>query len=83
MHDGRVSLENLDDDEVLALRYDEPATGDELALWCGGGLLGQTITVPTTAGPTSAEVGDWIVRDAEGAFTVHPHEEFVLHYSAP
>jgi len=83
VHHDSVSLENLDDDEVLALRYDEPATGDELARWCGGRLLGQTITVPTTSGPTSAEVGDWIVRDALGAFTVHPHEEFVLHYGAP
>jgi len=83
VHGDGVSLENLDEDEVLALRYDEPATGDELALWCGGGLLGQTITVPTSAGPAPAEVGDWIVRDATGVFTVHAHEDFVLHYCAP
>ncbi len=83
MHDGGVSLENLDEDEVLALRYDEPAAGTELAKWCGGGLVGHTITVPTTAGPAPAEVGDWIVRDAAGAYTVHSHEDFVLHYGAP
>jgi len=83
VHDDGVILENLDEDEVLALRYNEPATGTELAQWCGGGLVGHTITLPTSAGPAPAEVGGWIVRDAAGAFTVHAHEDFVLHDGAP
>jgi len=83
VHDGGVSLEKLDEDEVLALHYDEPAAGAELAQWCGRGLVGHTITVPTVSGPAPAELGNWIVRDAKGAFTVQSHEEFVLHHGAP
>lgn len=82
-HDGSVSLEQLEPDEVLALRYDTPAAGVDLAEWCVGGLLGETITVPTSRGAATARVGDWIVRDAQGAFTVHSHEDFALHYGAP
>ena len=75
-----MSLEHLEPDEVLALRYDEPSSAADLAEWCSGGLVGRTITVPSLHGVASAELGDWIVRDAEGSFSVLPHEQFALRY---
>ena len=78
-----MSLEELEPDEVLALRYDEPTAGPDLAHWCGGGLIGETVIVPSLRGPVVARVGDWIVRDAGGGWSVLPHGDFVLHYGAP
>lgn len=75
-----MSLEHLEPDEVLALRYDEPSSAADLAEWCGGGLVGSSITVPSGVGVAPAALGDWIVRDAGGGFSVVPHEQFALRY---
>lgn len=60
---------------VTALRYDEPAVAEELAIWCAGelevaqdGSVPPTIWVPTLKGPRPAAVGDWIVRRAAGDY---------------
>ena len=78
-HDG-MSLEELAPDEVIALRFEDAAVAEELATWCDGGLMGETITVPTGIGVQPAHVGDWIVRDASGHFEVLSHDRFALKY---
>ena len=69
-----MPIDDLAPDEVLALRFDEPAVADELAAWCGGqveravaedGSETATVWVPTTKGPRPAVLGDWVVRRAE------------------
>ena len=75
-----MSLEDLAPDEVIALRFEDLGVAEELALWCDGGVLGECVTVPSKGGLATASVGDWIVRDPSGDFSVLPHEKFVLRY---
>ena len=75
-----MSLDKLDRDEVIALRFEDPSFADELASWCDGGVIGATITVPVGSGMPPAVVGDWVVRDAQGRFEVLLHETFVLRF---
>jgi hypothetical protein len=74
-----VPLDDLTPDEVLALRFDETAVADELALWCGGsvertaaedGSVVTTVWAPTSKGPRPAVLGDWIVRTPDGGVQV-------------
>lgn len=74
-----MPIDALEPDEVLALRFDEPAVADELAAWCGGqveraqaadGTGTATVWVPTAKGPRPAVLGDWVVRRADGDHAV-------------
>lgn len=76
-----MSLEHLDDDEVLALHFSESALGPELAQWCDGGLVGDTVTVPVGSGVARARVGDWILREPSGCFRVMSREDFAVGYA--
>lgn len=81
-----MSRQLLGDDEVLALRYDEPAAAADLTSWCTGELVvcapptPPTIMVPTAAGPLPARLGDWIVRAGAGDFRPYTPEEFAAHF---
>lgn len=77
-----MSLEDLDDDEVLALHFSGAALGPELAQWCDGGLVGDTITVPVGSGLATARVGDWILREPSGNFRVMSREDFAIRYAS-
>ena len=77
------------DDEVLALRYDEPALAGELARWCGGHVertpagddVVTTLVVPTARGPRTARLGDWIAMHEPGDFHVFTPEDFAARHS--
>lgn len=73
-----MTLEALAPDEVLALRFDEPAAAEDFARWCDGAVerLGTpdgvvtTLWVPTRKGPRPAVLGSWLVRHAEDDWEV-------------
>lgn len=74
-----MPIDALAPDEVLALRFDEPAVAEELAAWCGGqveravaedGSVTATVWVPTAKGPRPAVLGDWVVRRSVEDHTV-------------
>jgi len=74
-----MSLDALDDDEVVALRFDVAAVAQEIAAWCGGkvehargadGDVVTTVWVPTAKGSRPALLGDWVVRRGEEDHTV-------------
>ena len=86
----RMSPDDLRPDEVLALRYDEAATADELAAWCGGsvervaledGSIVTTVWAPTDKGPRPAVLGDWVVRTAEGGVQVMDATAFAARHA--
>ncbi len=69
-----MSIDTPAPDEVLALRFDEPALADDLAAWCGGRVERTAVHgadpvtcvwVPTMKGPRAALLGDWVVRRAD------------------
>lgn len=69
-------------DEVLALRYDEPAAAVDLALWCEGHLEEApdggppVIWIPGKDGPEAAVVGTWVVRYADGQWAALSPRQF-------
>ena len=87
--------DQLAEDEVVALRYDEIAVTEELASWCNGEVARRegadgpdedalVILVPTAKGPLPAQFGDWIVRRDEGDFYPCSPETFAaLHQPLP
>lgn len=76
-----MSLDHLQPDEVLALRFDEVAAAPDLALWCNGGLVGDSLTVPGRDGRMQvAHPGDWVVLAADGTYEVWSHRDFSLRY---
>lgn len=61
--------------EVEAHLCGGPTAWRDLAKWCGGLVLKDAngrkivaIIVPTPAGGVRANVGDWIIRNAQGEF---------------
>ena len=81
-----MSLERLDPDEALALRFDAPELAEELAAWCAGqvdrgdGTVPPLVWVPSNHEPHAARVGDWIVRMPDGSFAPMDPVEFAAHY---
>lgn len=82
-----MPIDDLQPDEVIALRFDESAVIEELAQWCGGDVeqtldpleptgVRRVIWVPTAAGLQKASLGWWILRRADGDFWPMPPEEF-------
>jgi hypothetical protein len=76
------------DDQVMALHYDEPAAAEELARWCGGEATTPeedpdrvVLLVPTAVGAQPAELGDWIVRLADGDFRPFSAEDFAARFT--
>lgn len=41
---------------------------------------GDTLTIPTAEGPRQAAIGDWVVRDANGATHLFTPSEFWARY---
>lgn len=83
-----MSLQQRVDDEVTALRFDEPAAAEELARWCGGEVTVceddpdcRVLLVPTSVGAMAARPGDWIVRHAEGDFRPYSAEGFAARFT--
>ncbi len=85
-----VSLDAPAPDEVLALRFDEPAVADELAAWCGGrveraraedGSVTATLWVPTLRGPRPAVLGDWVVRRGPDDHSVMDAADFAASHA--
>lgn len=76
-----MSVDALETDEVLALRFDSEAVAAELAAWCGGEVLqGEgsrlTVWVPTPRGPRPALLGHWIVRRALDEYRPYAPDDF-------
>jgi hypothetical protein len=75
--------------EVVALRFDEHAVAEDLAVWCGGkatsapGPDGEpvvTVWVPTAKGTRPALFGDWIVRRADDDYRPYSPTEFAARF---
>ncbi|MCW2616794.1 MAG: hypothetical protein JWN08_3788 [Frankiales bacterium] len=75
-----MTLETPDADEVVALRFEDETFAEQLALWCGGGVVGAVVVVPVGSGVAEAHAGQWIVRHPDGAFEVVDHEDFALRF---
>ena len=78
-----MPLDDLAPTEVMALRFDEPATATELATWCGGEVAHLAhqpdVVVILVPGPDHARpayVGDWITREPDGTHRVYRPEDF-------
>jgi hypothetical protein len=61
--------------EIEAQHLTEPNTPDEVALWCGGRVVGDGITghplaieIDTLEGTMRGEPGDWIIKGVKGEF---------------
>ncbi len=75
--------------EVVALRFDEHAVAEDLAVWCGGrvtwapgedGRPVVTIWVPTHKGPRPALFGDWIVRRGDEDYQPYAPQDFAARF---
>ena len=76
--------------EISAIRYTDWIRGLEISQWCDGyqhiretleGYLVYWLTVPDRHDDfVIAEIGDFILQDREGYFSVMKAEEFVKHY---
>lgn len=80
-----MTLQSPADDEVVALRYDEPAAAEELARWCDGRLAPvpdgpPAILVPSQGQARPALLGDWIVRGGQGDWLTCSPEEFAARF---
>lgn len=76
-----MSLDQLRPDEVVALRFDETAVAEDLARWCGGGVVGTQLTVPGRDGRLQvAQPGDWVVLASDGNYEVWSPREFGLRF---
>jgi hypothetical protein len=64
------------------------ATIQVLADWCGGsvypsyrnGRLGISLPTPQGMMPMRGEIGDWLIKDGDGQFTVCPDSAFEATY---
>jgi hypothetical protein len=82
-----VSSEPSDASPVTALRFDEPAVAQDLAVWCGGEVAvpvdapdDLTILVPDINGPKPAHLGDWIVLEGDGSYRAYSPEAFAAKF---
>ena len=76
--------------EISAIRYTDSIRGLEIAQWCEGyqnigetleGRLVHWLSVPDRNDDfVVAEIGDFVLQDSEGYFSVMTAEEFVKHY---
>lgn len=85
-------MDQADEADVVALRFDEVHIAAELANWCGGeveefpseGVTGGTrvvIWVPGPDRPEPARLGDWIVRLPDGTFRRCSPEDFAAKFT--
>jgi hypothetical protein len=85
-----MPIDALQPDEVMAMQFDTIATAADLAAWCGGEVLALAevldaepttfILVPTVEGSQRAQLGDWIVRNSSGAFSVMSTRQFAARH---
>lgn len=85
-----MPLDELEPDEVVALRYEDETSGPDLAAWCGGqvgvdldpadGREIPIVRVPTPTGVQRALIGDWIVRGSDGEFSALSNAEFAARH---
>ena len=79
------------DDDVVVARQFLPGTAGGLAGWCGGYLVlathptqtgrgGVAIRVPNGDGSSLAWLGDWIIRNAAGEFSVQSDQDFTARH---
>lgn len=69
--------------EIEAIRWDgTPACGKALSERAGDAIsfAGSCAIVPTPAGKAWCERGDWIIKDADGAFSICPDDIFRAKY---
>jgi hypothetical protein len=80
----------MGDDVVVARRHTED-NSREIAQWCDGELVlrddprragvgGVAVSVLTATGGTHAWLGDWVVMDVDGTFSVQWHEDFTARH---
>ena len=83
-----MTLQSPADDEVVALRYDEPAAAEELAAWCDGRVVPvpgapeapPAIWVPTQGEARPALLGDWIIKQGTDRWLTCSPEDFAARF---